>query len=92
MQTSRRLSAFLDSIQNDPHIGSTHISLFVVLLEASSNVGFQNPLLFSRKEIIQRAKIRSRETRNKCLKDLQAGGYILYEPSHIPGESRIYIL
>lgn len=83
MESCKPLADFYEAIEDDARIGSSHISVYMVLLlKANSNLG-SNPFFTYRSEIIQKARI-SRRTFNKCMRELQEFGYIKYEPSSDP--------
>jgi hypothetical protein len=78
------LSAFYRAIMDDCRISATHISLFMALFECWNLNGFKSPVFFNSSKIMPMAKISSRATYHKCLKDLVAFGYIRYTPSNNP--------
>ncbi len=92
MDNWQRTVAFLKEAEDNPCIGTTHISLYVSLLAVYFNDPLLDTALIRREEIMMKAKIRSRETYRKCIRDLHTNGYILYEPSYKPGDSQVSIL
>ncbi len=92
MDNWQRIATFLKEAEDNPCIGATHISLYVSLLATYFHEPLPGTALIRREEIMLKAKIRSRETYHKCIRELHLYGYILYEPSYKPGESRISIL
>lgn len=75
------LSGFYEAIEGDVRIGTTHISLYMALLQQWNLAGGQNPLSIERAVIMKVAKINARYTYNKCMNNLQEFGYITYLPS-----------
>lgn len=86
------LTSFYSAIADDARIGSTHISLYMALLQNWNLNGGQNPLFIQRVEIMKAAKISSRHTYNKCINDLQNFGYLDYTRSVNAYSSSIIIL
>jgi replication initiation and membrane attachment protein DnaB len=75
------LSGFYEAIEGDVRIGTTHISLYMALLQQWNIVGGKNPFSIERAVIMKAAKINARYTYNKCMNNLQEFGYITYLPS-----------
>ncbi len=78
------LMQFLTSAENDPRMSAVHICLYVTLFHHWCTGTVQGPLSFSRHHIMNAAKISSRATYHRCMKDLHDFGYIRYIPSHHP--------
>jgi len=81
MELFTPLNDFCHAISNDARIGTTHISLFIALLQQWNLNGGNNPILIARDAVMKTAKINSRQTYNQCINDLHQFGYIVYEPS-----------
>lgn len=75
------LTGFFEAIENDAKIGSTHISLYMALLQQWNLNEGKNPISIERNLIMRAAKINARHTYNRCINDLKDFGYIIYEPS-----------
>lgn len=75
------LSGFYRAIADDARIGSTHISIYMALLQQWNINGGNNPVNIERILIMKAAKINARHTYNKCINELQEFGYIKYEPA-----------
>ncbi|TWI79057.1 hypothetical protein IQ13_3449 [Lacibacter cauensis] len=75
------LSEFYQAIADDARIGSTHISIYMALLQQWNINGGNNPVEIERILIMKAAKINARHTYNKCINELHEFGYILYEPA-----------
>lgn len=91
MEILETLSNFFSKISKDERISSTHIAVFVGLIQYSINHEFKNPIQVFSHEIISIVKI-SGATYFRCVKDLNEYGYIKYEPSFKRTRgSKIYI-
>lgn len=84
-------SVFYAKAVPDNRVGPTHISLYFALLHEAGHtltIGFY----LRRAIVMQKAKIYSTVTLNKCLRELHEYGYIDYKPSFIPGQSMVEIV
>lgn len=91
METLKPLSDFFSAIEKDFRIGTTHIAVYAALLQFRSVKGFANPIEVFRRELAPIAKISSRYTYHRCLRELDEYGYLHYEPSFKKTRgSRIY--
>ncbi len=70
------LNAFFKITRLDSRLTSSHLSLYIALFHYWNLNHFQNPFSFSRLEIMEQAKIGSKNTYYKCLKELHQIGYI----------------
>lgn len=77
------LLAFLSAAETDPRISTAHVSLFVSLFSEGYKTQC-DAVSFSRPQLMSSAKISSRATYHKCMKDLHDFGYVKYIPSHHP--------
>ncbi len=75
------LTGFYQAIAEDARIGTTHISLYMALLQQWNLCGGKTPIEIEKVIIMKTAKINARQTYNKCINELQEYGYIVYEPS-----------
>ncbi len=75
------LTDFFEAIEDDVRISTTHISLYMALLQQWNIKGGMNPVTVFRSSIMKAAKINARYTYNKCMNNLQEFGYITYFPS-----------
>lgn len=75
------LTGFYQAIAEDARIGTTHISLYMALLQQWNLTGGKIPIEIERVAIMKAAKINARYTYNKCMNELQEYGYIIYEPA-----------
>ncbi|MBX2933934.1 MAG: hypothetical protein KF825_06790 [Ferruginibacter sp.] len=76
------LTGFYEAIEDDVRISTTHISLYMALLQQWNLAGGINPVTVVRSSIMKAAKINARYTYNKCMNNLQEFGYISYQPSN----------
>lgn len=69
---------------DDARISPSHISLYLALLLKWETRAVEIPLKIKRDEIMQLAKIASRQTYNKRMKELHQYEYIVYSPCADP--------
>ena len=92
MEQLKSLSEFFTAIENDPRISTTHIGIYAALLQYWKKHNYNNPVQAYSHEIMQLARISTRATYNKVIKDLNGYGYIKYEPSFKRNQgSKLYI-
>lgn len=82
MNYIRQLSAAFDKLDADTRITPYHISLYISLFRRWNLNFFRNPVSVSRYELMRQSKIGSVNTYIKCLKELDAFGFIQYKPSY----------
>jgi hypothetical protein len=93
MNEVKELTSFFSAIKADPHIGATHISLYMALFQFYNVNRLTNPIAITRTSVMEVAKIKGLATYHKCMKDLVECGYIEYRPSFHPGvSSMVYLL
>lgn len=93
MSELKPLSNFFSAIENDPCISTTHISLYMALLQFSTLHNNTNPVSIFGREIMKICKILSPATYHKCIKELDDYGYIKYIPSYYRNKrSLVYFL
>lgn len=92
MDLSMLLTEFYGKVQADNRISVTHISLYVALLHEMVCAGGIDLLLLRPDMIMEKSKISSRVTYHRCMRALHEYGYILYEPSFRPGESKVSLI
>ncbi len=86
------LTGFYEAIEDDVRISTTHISLYMALLQQWNLNGGTNPVTIVRVSIMKTAKISARYTYNKCINNLQEFGYITYLPASNPfSNSTVYL-
>lgn len=76
----------------DNRIGVTHISLYMALVHEMVCSGSIDLLLVRPERIMCLAKISSKVTYHRCMRALHDYGYILYDPSFRPGESKVSLI
>ncbi|HNU15496.1 MAG TPA: hypothetical protein PKI55_13655 [Chitinophagaceae bacterium] len=81
MEPFSPLTDFYQAIAQDARIGTTHISLYMALLQQWNLNNRENPISIKRDKIMNAAKINSRHTYNRCMANLHEFGYIIYEPA-----------
>jgi hypothetical protein len=92
MEPFKPLSMFYDAITEDARIGTSHISLYMALLQQWNRSGGKNPVIFDRASIMKAAKINARYTYNRCINNLHEYGYIIYYPATNSFEQSTVIL
>jgi hypothetical protein len=74
----------LRCMSKDERLNATHISLFTGLFVHWQRSGLISPFAVTRKVLMTYSKIASIATYHKCIKELDAYGYISYQPSYHP--------
>jgi hypothetical protein len=82
MELFPAMTRFYEAIDDDARISTTHISLYMALLQQWNLNGGINPVSIVRVTIMKVAKINARYTYNKCMNNLNEFGYIKYIPSN----------
>ena len=77
-------SKWIKRMGSDSKMLSTHVSLLTALFVLWQQSGFTNPFTVSRKKLMAFSRIASIATYHKCIRELDAFGYILYQPSYHP--------
>lgn len=91
MEVIDQLRKFHEVIVSDPRMGLSHVSIYLTLI-LKWNGDARTPFEIRRVDVMEDSKILSRETYNRCMKDLRQFGYIQYIPSTSPfNPSLIYI-
>jgi len=81
MDESKPLSDFFLAIEKDFRINTTHIAIFVALVQFRKNCGVINPIKPYSFEIQKIVKIASPKTYYKCIRELHEYGYLTYVPT-----------
>lgn len=68
----------------DQRLMAVHVSLFTALFIQWQRNEFVSPFPVTRRELMGFSKIASVATYHKCIKQLDAYGYIIYQPSFHP--------
>ena len=77
-------SDFFEHAAIDQRIGTAHISVYMALLQLFVKARCAGTLSVNRKEVMDLARIQGRGTYQKCMKELEQYGYIVYSPSFNP--------
>jgi hypothetical protein len=78
-------------MSKDDRLNAIHLSLFTGLFVHWQRSGFTSPFAITRKAMMVFSKIASIATYHKCIKELDAYGYINYQPSYHPKQgSQVY--
>jgi hypothetical protein len=73
----------------DERLMATHISLFTALFVQWQRNDFISPFPVTRNELMGYARIASKATYHKCIRELHAYGYIRYQPSFHPAKGSL---
>lgn len=92
MDLSLLVADFYSKAQADNRITATHISLYRTLLHEMFCAACYDQLLLRPDLIMRILKISSRVTYHRCMRTLHSYGYIIYEPSFRPGESKVRLI
>ena len=77
----KHLQAVVDRFDQDDRLSPWHISLYYALFQSWNRSKFNNPISINREDMMSASKIGSANTYTKTLKELDAWGYISYQPS-----------
>ncbi|ARN70632.1 hypothetical protein BST91_02700 [Nonlabens tegetincola] len=80
----KHLNGVFGQFQKDSRLNPTHISLYVALFQYWNFHRFAGQFQIHRDEVMKLAKLGSKNTYHKNLKDLHNWGYLIYLPSHNP--------
>jgi len=80
MNYIRHLRGFFDRLEEDANITSHHISLYMTLFNLWNLNRFREKFEVNRLDVMSMARIGSRNTYSKCMKELHDWGYIVYSP------------
>ena len=84
MNYIRHLNGVFRLFEQDSRLNPTHISMYMALFQEWNRNRFPETFYIDRGDIMQLAKIGSKATYHRCLKDLDTWGYVQYMPSHNP--------
>jgi hypothetical protein len=91
MEWDLRLSSFYAKVRADNRISPVHISQYLALLHEASKSYIEYSFL-ERERIMEDAKIYSRVTYHRSIRQLHEYGYIEYQPSFIQGMSKVKMI
>lgn len=80
----RHLNEVLRKFSEDDNISSSHRSLYLAFFELWNQKHFPKTIMVNSKQVMSLAKIRSRTTYHKLLRELKLWGYLQYHPSSSP--------
>jgi len=80
----KHLNGVFGHFARDGRLNPTHISLYMALFQLWNYKLFRDSFHIDREEAMDLAKIGSKSTYHRCIKELEHWGYILYFPSHNP--------
>ena len=78
------LNGVLRKFADDDNISSSHRSLYLAFFELWNQKRFPKTIMLNSKQVMALAKIRSRTTYHKLLRELINWGYLKYHPSTSP--------
>ncbi|PCJ98485.1 MAG: hypothetical protein COA50_02880 [Flavobacteriaceae bacterium] len=84
MNYIRHLNSVFQQFSKDSRLNPTHVSLYMALFQYWNINRFPEVFFINREEVMQMAKIGSKATYHRCLRNLDDWKYILYLPSHNP--------
>ncbi len=84
MNYIKHLNAVFQQFARDSRLNPTHISLYIALFQFWNINRFPETFYINREEVMKMAKIGSKATYHRCLKNLSDWSFILYLPSHNP--------
>lgn len=84
MSEGMEMVLFMEQARTDPRIGPFHISLYMAIFYLWVQQGRNGPAQFKARDLMPAAKIMGGAHFYKCIKQLDAYGYIIYEPSFNP--------
>ena len=84
MNYIKHLTLFFQRVAVDDRLLPSHVSLYMSLFQMWNVNRFENPISISRGEVMKISKISGTTTYHKCMRELQAYGYIQYKPSYNP--------
>ncbi|ORL44923.1 hypothetical protein IIF7_13992 [Zunongwangia atlantica 22II14-10F7] len=80
----RHLNAVLRKFAKDDRIAVSHRSLYLAFFELWNQKHFPRNLMVNSQQVMGLAKIRSRTTYHKLVRELKHWGYLQYHPSSSP--------
>ncbi|WP_418502084.1 hypothetical protein [Flagellimonas sp.] len=80
----KHLNGVFDQFSKDSRLNPTHISIYIALFQLWNSNYFKPEFYINREEVMQYAKIGSKSTYHRCIKELDHWKYISYNPSHNP--------
>ncbi|MBW4970787.1 hypothetical protein KZY98_09985 [Croceibacter atlanticus] len=83
------LNGVLKSFQEDSRLNPTHISLYMAFFQLWNHHRFCKKFHVNREDVMKLAKIGSKTTYHRCVRELNHYQYLIYVPSHNPFKGSI---
>ncbi|ALM20311.1 hypothetical protein AAT17_03150 [Nonlabens sp. MIC269] len=80
----QHLNAVFEQFRQDSRLNPTHISLYLALFQLWNYHRFRESFHVNREDVMKLAKIGSKSTYHRCVKELNHYNYLVYVPSHNP--------
>lgn len=84
MNYIKLLNAAFEKFYFDDRLNPTHISLYMGLFQEWNSSRFADEFYVNRRELMRVAKIGSKSTYHRCIRDLDSWHYLFYYPSNNP--------
>lgn len=84
MNYIKHLNGVFQQFSKDSRLNPTHISLYMALFQFWNINRFPDIYFINREEVMNMAKIGSKATYHRCLRNMDHWKYIYYYPSHNP--------
>ncbi len=84
MNAAELISGFMERVGDDPTMGPSHIGLYLAIVLEYERQGCRSPVSVYSRGLMRVAKVSAAGTYSKCMRDLQAAGYIRYIVSYNP--------
>ena len=84
MNYIKLLNAAFEKFNSDDRLNPTHICLYMALFQEWNSSRFATDFYVNRRDLMCCAKIGSKSTYHRCVKDLHSWGYLSYFPSNNP--------
>jgi hypothetical protein len=82
MNYIRHLNSFFSKAESDRWLTPHHQNLYLLFFRIWNTQGFKPTFHIDRDDIMRKARIGSKDTYYRCLKELHTGGYLIYQKSH----------
>ena len=84
---------FIESLVIDERITVWHLGMILGIVQLANGDKLADPISISRRKVMQLGHISNIVTYHRCIKDLQAFGFIKYLPSYHPGiRTTVYLI
>ena len=84
MNYIKLLNAAFEKLYFDDRLNPTHISLYMALFQEWNSSRFADEFYVNRRDLMRCAKIGSKSTYHRCVRDLDSWLYLCYFPSNNP--------